>query len=97
VPTYDVIVQGRGIRVPVGAAVAVGFFRVVRVSASDPHNAEQNALGLAKAHWDSSPSATLNRGDAPRFTIDSVAKLPWWRRFVQAKRGYVFFPEEQGS
>jgi hypothetical protein len=97
VPTYDVIVQGQGISVPVGDGVAVGFFRVVRVSASDPLNAEQSALGLARSDWDSSPSARLNRGDAPRLSIDSVAELPWWRRFFQPKRGYVFFPEERGS
>jgi hypothetical protein len=97
VPTYDVIVQGQGISVPVGDEVAVGFFRVVRVSASDPLNAEQSALGIARSDWDSSPSARLNRADAPRLSIDSVAELPWWRRFFQPKRGYVFFPEERGS
>lgn len=94
VPTYDVIVQGRGIRVPVGEGIAVGFFRVVRVSAADPLDTEQSALGLARADWDSDPSARLNRGDPPRLTIDSIAKLPWWRRLFQRKRGYVFFPED---
>ena len=97
VPTYDVVVQGRGIRVPIGAGVAVGFFRVVRVTAGDPRDATQRALNLAEAHWNASPSATLNRGDAPKFTVDSVAVLPWWRRFLQGKMGYTFYSKEDGS
>jgi hypothetical protein len=97
VPTYDVIVQGQGIRVPIGAAVAVGFFRVIRVSASDQRGAEQSALSRAKSDWDSSGNAKLNHGAAPMLTIDSIAELPWWRRFLQPKRGYIFFPEERGS
>ena len=96
-PTYDVIVHGQGIEVPIGAAVAVGFFRVIRVSARDAGSAEQSALSRAKAEWDSSANAALNRGGAPRLAIDSVADLPWWRRFLAPKRGFVFFPTERGS
>ena len=97
VPTYDVVVQGRGLSVPVGAGVAVGFFRVVRVTANDPHDASQRALRLAQAHWNASPNVTLNRGDAPKFTVDSVAALPWWRRFLGGKMGYAFYSNEDGS
>jgi hypothetical protein len=96
VPTYDVVVQGRGISVPVGAGVGVGFFRVVRVTASDSHDASQRALRLAEAHWNASPNANLNRGDAPKFAVDSVAALPWWRCFLRGKMGYTFYSKDDG-
>jgi hypothetical protein len=96
VRTYDVIVQGQGISVPVGDGVAVGFFHVVRVSARDPVQAQQSALGLTKSDWNSSPNARLNRGDEPRLTIDSVAELPWWQSLLSAKEGLRFLPSGTG-
>jgi hypothetical protein len=96
-PIYDVVVQGRGVKIPIGDKFGVGFFRVVRVSASDPLSAEKSAIDLAKAHWIASASAKINSGGVPTFDIDSVDQLPWWRRFVGAKSGYVFYPKEEGS
>ena len=96
-PIYDVVVQGRGVQIPIGDEIGVGFFRVVRVSAIDLLTAKKTALELAKLHWNASSNAKVNSGGAPLFDIDSVAQLPWWRRFVGAKGGYVFYPKEEES
>ena len=96
-PIYDVVVQGRGIKVPVGDAVAVGFFRTFRVAASDPVQAEQRAVTYAFASWNAGPNRRLKGGEMPSFKIDSVIQLPWWRRFGRKSTGYAFYSTEDGS
>jgi hypothetical protein len=92
VPMFEVTVEGRGIILRVGDGDVVGFFRLVRVVAQDQGSAETQALTLVRSEWEASPNARLNRGSAPRLHVDGVATLPWWHRFLPARRGYIFFP-----
>ena len=94
-PTFDVTVRGRGIIVPIGDSAAVGFFRTVRVSGRDVANAERAALDISLAEWKGGPNASLNRGDNPRITVDSVTAVSWWQRLSKPNRGYVFYRDEE--
>jgi len=94
VPTFELTVLGRGILLPVADENALGFFRLVRVTARDQRTAESKALELVRSEWDASPNSRLNRGAAPQLRIDGVATLPWWHRFLPARRGYVFYSKE---
>ena len=77
VPRYEVTVQGRGIAVPMQTSLAVGFLRLVHVSANDPVEAEKQAIGLVKSEWDSSDYASTDRGGPPHLTINTVGVLSW--------------------
>jgi len=94
VPTFDVTVLGRGILLRVGNGDALGFFRLVRVTADDQSSAETKALALVRSEWEASPNARINRGSAPQLRVDSIGILPWWHRWLPARRGYIFFAKE---
>jgi len=94
---YGVTVEGRGIRVGIEDQDAVGFFRLVRVVALDVATAKNRATALVQAEWDAGPHRRLNRGNDPQLRVDSVSALPWWHRFLPARRGYIFFPEDSPS
>jgi len=94
VPRYEVTVQGRGIALPVGGAVAIGFLRLVQVRARDPLEAEVRAVELVRSDWASSAHAGRNLGDAPYLTIGRIGSLHWWHRLLGAPRGYIFFGED---
>ena len=96
-PTFEVTVEAHDILLPVDERDAVGFFRLVRVVADDHVSAETQALALVCSEWEASPNARLNRGSAPRLSIDGVAPLPWWHRFLRARRGYIFFTKDEES
>ena len=93
-PRYEVTVQGRGIVVPIDAALAVGFLRIVQVRAHDPVEAEVRAVELVGSEWSSSSYAFRNRGGMPHLTINRVGLLSWWHRFLGAPSGYMFFAED---
>src|ERR1700730_9472138 len=94
VPTYNVIVHGQGINVPMDGTFATSFFRPVCVTASDPPSAERRAIRLIESEWTVGSYAAINRAGPPRLTIDSMSVLPWWYRFFPARRGYVFAPDD---
>jgi hypothetical protein len=91
VPRYEVTVQGRGIALPIEAAVAVGFLRLVQLRARDPVEAEIRAVELVRSDWAASAHAVRNLGDAPYLTINRIGLLSWWHRLLGAPRGYIFF------
>ncbi|MGO9802990.1 MAG: hypothetical protein ACLPTM_00390 [Steroidobacteraceae bacterium] len=93
-PRYEVTVQGRGIAVPIDAAVAVGFLQLVQVRARDPLDAEVRAVERVRSDWDSSVYAFSNRGDPPHLTIIRTGLLSWWHRLLGAPKGYMFFAED---
>lgn len=93
-PRYELTVQGRGIAVPIDAAVAVGFIRLVQVRARDPVAAQIRAVELTRAEWTSSAYAASNRGGEPYLTIVEIGLLSWWHRFLGAPKGYLFFSED---
>ncbi len=90
-PRYEVTVQGRGIALPMEAAVAVGFLRLVQVRAGDPVEAEIRAVELVRSDWAASAHAARNLGDAPYLVINRIGLLSWWHRLLGAPRGYIFF------
>ena len=79
---------------PLDAALAVGFLRIVQVRAPDPVEAEVRAVQLVGSEWSSSSYAFRNRGDVPYLTIIRVGLLSWWHRFLGAPGGYMFFAED---
>jgi hypothetical protein len=93
-PFYEVTVVGTGIRVPVEDREAVGFFRLIRVSAADPTDAEAKAVPRLHADWQSTVHAQLNQGVAPTVLVEKACTLPWWYRFLPARRGYIFFEND---
>jgi hypothetical protein len=94
VPRYEVTVQGRGIALPIGAAVAVGFLRLVQLRAADPVAAQIRAVELVRSDWAASAHALRNLGGAPYLTINRIGLLSWWHRLLGAPRGYIFFGED---
>lgn len=94
VPRYEVTVQARGIVLPIDAALAIGFLRIVQVRAQDPVDAEVRAVELVGSEWSSSAYAFRNRGGTPYLTIIRVGLLSWWHRFLGAPSGYMFFAED---
>lgn len=91
---YEVTVQGRGIALPLDAAVAVGFLTVVQLRARDPLEAETRAIEHVRTDWEASLYAWRNRGDPPYLTIIRVGLLSWWHRLLGAPQGYIFFTED---
>jgi len=94
VPRYEVTVQGQGIAVPVAAALAIRFVRIVQVSARDPLQAEICAVEMVRSEWASSPYAFSNRSGPPYLTINTIGALSWWHRLLGAPREYIFFSED---
>lgn len=94
VPRYEVTVQGRGIVVPIGTSLAVGFLRIVQVRAGDPVEAEVRAVEVVGSEWSSSSYAFKNRGGTPYLTIMRIGLLSWWHRFLGTPAGYMFFAED---
>ena len=93
-PRYEITVQGRGIVVPIDAALAVGFLRIVQVRAGDPVEAEVRAVEVVGSEWSSSSYASRNRGGTPYLTIMRIGLLSWWHRFLGTPGGYMFFAED---
>ncbi len=91
---YEVTVQGRGIALPIGDAVAIGFLRLVQVRARDPVEAEIRAVELVRSEWHSSAHAGRNLGAAPYLTISRIGSLHWWHRLLGAPDGYMFLSED---
>ena len=91
---FEVTVVARGIRLPMDGREAVGFFRLMRVPATDPVGAEAEAVARARAEWHSTDHAKLNQGTPPTFRVEKTSTLPWWSRFLPPRRGYVFFAKD---
>ena len=94
VPRYEVTVQGRGIVVPVEGSLAVGFFRLIQVTARDPVEAQERAIECARSDWHSGAHASSNRSGMLYLTIETIGLLSWWHRFLGAPKGYIFFSED---
>lgn len=93
-PRYEVTVQGRGIAIRIEGSVAVGFLRIVQVSATDPVDAQEQAVEIVKSEWELGPRARSNRGALPYLTIDAIGILSWRQRLLGAPKGYIFFAED---
>jgi hypothetical protein len=93
-PIYEVRLVAVGIRLPIGGREAVGFFRLLRVSATDPAGAEAKAVALLHLEWQSTGHAKLNQGVSPMIRVETTSTLPWWYGFLPSRRGYVFFEKE---
>ena len=94
VPRYEVTVQGQGIAVPIGASLAVRFFRIVQVRAKDPLQAQISSVELVSSEWQASGYAFRNRSGPPYLTINTIGLLSWWHRLLGAPQGYLFFSED---
>jgi hypothetical protein len=94
VPRYEVTVQGQGIAVPIDTSLAIGFLRIVQVSAGDSVEAEIRAVELVRSEWASSAYAFRDRSGPPYLTINRIGLLSWWHRVLGAPRGYIFFSED---
>jgi hypothetical protein len=94
VPRYEITVQGQGIAVPIDSSVAVGFLRIVQVSARDPVAAEICAVDLVRSEWTSSAYAFRDRSGPPYLTIARIGLLSWWHRILGAPKEYLFFSAE---
>lgn len=90
-PRYEVTVQGRGILLHLPSETAVGFLRIVHVSARSPPEAQRKALLLVRQQWELSDHAAANLGAAPYLAIDTVGVLSLWHRLLGFPRGYIFF------
>ena len=93
-PRYEVTVQGQGIVVPIQAAFAVGFLRLVQVIARDPTEAQERAVARVQSDWNSGPYTLTHRGGQPYLTVTSIGLLSWWHRLLGAPKGYIFFSED---
>jgi hypothetical protein len=93
-PMFEVTVVASGIRLPMNGREAVGFFRMMKVSAVNPVGAETEAVSRARAEWYSTGHAKLNQGAPPTFRVEQTSTLPWWSRFLPRRRGYVFFEKD---
>jgi hypothetical protein len=93
-PRYEVTVQGRGIVVPVQAALAVGFLRIVQVTAGNPVAAQERALDQVRSEWHRGSCASANRSGMLYLTVDTIGLLSWWHRLLGAPEGYMFFSAE---
>ena len=96
-PTFEVTVEGTGIRVAIDDAEAVGFYRLLRVIAEDPVSAGRRAMEIVRADWETGPHSRINRGRTPDLSVDGVEVLPWWHRFTRAPSGYIFFPTNESD
>jgi hypothetical protein len=94
VPRYEITVQGQGIVVPIDTSLAVGFLRLVHVTALEPLEAEKRAVERVKSDWNCGPYALRNRGGPPYLTINNIGVLSWWHRVLGAPKGYIFFAED---
>jgi hypothetical protein len=91
VTRFEVTVQGQGIAVPIDTALAIGFLRIVQLSARDPVEAEIRAVERVKSEWASSIYALSDRSGPPYLTINRIGTLSWWHRVLGAPKGYLFF------
>jgi hypothetical protein len=80
--------------VPIDTSLAIGFLRIVQVSARHPVEAEIRAVELVRSEWASSAYASSNRSGAPYLTINRIGMLSWWHRVLGAPKGYIFFSED---
>jgi hypothetical protein len=94
VPRFQVIVHGQGVAFPIEGVVATQFFKPVYLRAPAQHIAESRALEKVRLDWLSGQPATVNQGEVPSLTVDSVEKIPWWTCFFNGKPGYVFTPDD---
>ena len=79
---------------PIDTAVAVGFLRIVQVSARDPVAAEICAVDLVRSEWTSSAYTFRDRSGPPYLTIARIGLLSWWHRILGAPKEYLFFSAE---
>jgi hypothetical protein len=81
--------------VPVQGSLAVGFFRLIQVTARDPVEAQERAIDIVRSEWHSGPNSSVNRSGMLCLTIDTIGLLSWWHRFLGAPKGYMFFSEDE--
>ena len=94
---FQVLFQGKGIRLPFdGGDSAIGFFttRVVRADSSD--DALDRARDVVLSEWrDGGSYAAVNSGEVPELVADPIRRLGPLRGFFGRKRtGYVFYCHE---
>ena len=88
---FLVTVKGSGIRLAIAGVEAVGFLRLVRVAAKEQLAAGTLAIAKILADWRNGLHAKHDKGGNLRLTIDRTVELPWWRRFISWRSGYMFF------
>jgi len=79
---------------PMDTSLAIGFLRIVQLSAGDPVEAEIRAVELVRSEWVRSTYACRDRGGPPYLTINRIGLLSWWHRLLGAPGGYIFFSED---
>ena len=85
---FEVTVEGTGTRVSIDDAEAVGFYRLLRVTAEDRASAGRRAMEIVRADWETGrrgPHSRINRGRTPDLRVDGIEVLPWWHRFIPLK------------
>jgi hypothetical protein len=92
-PTYVVVVEGSGFRLPSAPEPIVGFMASRRVRAINEQSAIDEAKRLIIDEWHSSGYEAENIGDLPSLTVDSVWSQGLLQRVFSRvpKKGYTFF------
>lgn len=95
-PSYQVILRGQGIELPVEgeAQPIVGFYTTRAVTAQNPEDAVRIASEIVAAEWRDGEYAALNRGGSPILSAERVFGLSILRRWFGKPKGYSFYTRE---
>ncbi len=95
-PTFVVVVEGTGIKVPSVPEPIIGFMTTRRVTAADEDSAIAKAKRLILDDWRSSEYGGANIGNTPSLKIDSIRSQGLLERMFSRvpTKGYTFYSQE---
>ncbi len=95
-PSFVVVVEGTGIKVPSVPEPIIGFMTTRRVTAADEDSAVDKAKRMILDDWQSSEYGTANIGDTPTLKIDSIRSQGLLERVFSLvpTKGYTFYSQE---
>ena len=93
-PYYRVLVEGKGISVPMGDSDAVGFFTTRAVRAKSPDEAVEKVRSMIFTAWTTGKYAAWNKGMAPTIHIEDVWRSPWLKNILFKNDGHTFYPAD---
>ena len=98
-PTYRVLLNGNGIRLPAQAPGPdmVGFYTTRVVDAPSEEQAFRNAVNLVLQQWTTGAYAEANTGDKPELTLEGIKRTHFLNRFLFRGTGYCFYPHEEAE
>lgn len=104
---YKVILHGEGIQIR-RASVSllglqdrpeledfpiIGFYATRMVGGVNEHEAGEAAISVMLEEWAQTPLKDINRGSAPRLTIDSIKSVGLLDYFRSPKKGFTFYSD----